>query len=82
MRIWFVDAFAVRVFKGNTAAIVPLDDWLPDDPMQAIAAENRCAETAFFVPTGLKGNYQLRWFTPETEVPLCGHATLAAGASC
>jgi predicted PhzF superfamily epimerase YddE/YHI9 len=80
MRIWFVDAFAARVFEGNTAAVVPLDEWLPDELMQAIAAENRCAETAFFTPTGLKGNYQLRWFTPEVEVPICGHATLAAGA--
>jgi PhzF family phenazine biosynthesis protein len=80
MRIWFVDAFAANVFEGNTAAVVPLDAWLPDALMQAIAAENRCAETAFFIPTGLKGNYQLRWFTPLTEVPLCGHATLAAGA--
>jgi predicted PhzF superfamily epimerase YddE/YHI9 len=80
MRIWFVDAFTDRVFAGNTAAVVPLTSWLPDDVLQAIAAENRCSETAFFVPTGLKGNYQLRWFTPLTEVPLCGHATLAAGA--
>lgn len=80
MRIWFVDAFADRVFAGATAAVVPLQSWLGDDILQAIAAENRCSETAFFVPTGLKGNYQLRWFTPLTEVPLCGHATLAAGA--
>ena len=79
MRIWFVDAFAANVFEGNTAAVVPLDAWLPDALMQAIAAENRCAETAFFIPTGLKGNYQLRWFTPEVEVPVCGHATLGAG---
>jgi PhzF family phenazine biosynthesis protein len=80
MRIWFVDAFTDRVFTGNTAAVVPLTGWLPDDVLQAIAAENRCSETSFFVPTGLKGRYQLRWFTPQTEVPLCGHATLAAGA--
>lgn len=80
MRIWFVDAFTDKVFAGNTAAVVPLTSWLPDDVLQAIAAENRCSETAFFVPTGLKGRYQLRWFTPQIEVPLCGHATLAAGA--
>jgi PhzF family phenazine biosynthesis protein len=80
MRIWFVDAFTDRVFSGNTAAVVPLPAWLADDVLQAIAAENRCSETAFLVPTGLKANYQLRWFTPEAEVPLCGHATLAAGA--
>jgi predicted PhzF superfamily epimerase YddE/YHI9 len=79
MRIWFVDAFTDKVFAGNTAAVVPLTAWLGDDVLQAIAAENRCSETAFFVPTGLKGNYQLRWFTPLTEVPICGHATLAAG---
>lgn len=80
MRIWFVDAFTDRVFSGNTAAVVPLAAWLSDDVLQAIAAENRCSETAFLVPTGLKANYQLRWFTPEAEMPLCGHATLAAGA--
>jgi predicted PhzF superfamily epimerase YddE/YHI9 len=80
MRIWFVDAFADRVFTGAAAAVVPLQAWLSDDILQAIAAENRVSETAFFVSTGLKGNYQLRWFTPLTEVPLCGHATLAAGA--
>jgi PhzF family phenazine biosynthesis protein len=80
MRIWVVDAFTDRVFSGNPAGVVPLERWLPDATLQAIAAENNLAETAFFVPTGLKGNYQLRWFTPATEVPICGHATLAAGA--
>lgn len=80
MRIWFVNAFTDRVFAGNTAAVVPLEAWQPDSLLLSIAAENRCSETAFFVPTGLKGNYQLRWFTPLEEVPLCGHATLAAGA--
>lgn len=80
MKIWIVDAFTDRVFTGNPAAVVPMDRWLPDATLQAIAAENRLSETAFVVPTGLRGNYQLRWFTPTTEVPLCGHATLAAGA--
>jgi len=80
MRIWVVDAFTDRVFTGNPAAVVPLDRWLPDATLQAIALENKLSETAFVVPTGLKGNYQLRWFTPTTEVPICGHATLAAGA--
>lgn len=80
MKIWIVDAFTDRVFTGNPAAVVPLDRWLPDATLQAIAAENKLSETAFVVPTGLKGNYQLRWFTPATEVPVCGHATLAAGA--
>jgi PhzF family phenazine biosynthesis protein len=80
MKIWLVHAFTDRVFTGNPAGVVPLDRWLPDATLQQIATENNLSETAFFVPTGLKGNYQLRWFTPETEVPLCGHATLAAGA--
>lgn len=80
MRIWVVDAFTDRVFTGNPAGVVPLDRWLPDATLQAIASENKLSETAFVVPTGLKGNYQLRWFTPLQEVPICGHATLAAGA--
>ena len=80
MRIFVVHAFTDRVFSGNPAAVVPLERWLPDAILQAVATENKLSETAFFVPTGLKGNYQLRWFTPATEVPLCGHATLAAGA--
>lgn len=80
MKIWIVDAFTDRVFTGNPAGVVPLDRWLPDATLQAIAAENKLSETAFVVSAGLKGNYQLRWFTPTTEVTLCGHATLAAGA--
>jgi PhzF family phenazine biosynthesis protein len=71
-----VDAFAGQVFTGNPAAICPLETWLPDDQMQAIAAENNLAETAFFVPNG--AGYKLRWFTPAVEVELCGHATLAS----
>jgi PhzF family phenazine biosynthesis protein len=71
-----VDAFASQVFKGNPAAVCPLDSWLPDATMQSIALENNLAETAFFVPKG--DGYHLRWFTPATEVDLCGHATLAA----
>ena len=69
MKIWIVDAFTDRVFTGNPAAVVPMDRWLPDATLQAIAAENRLSETAFVVPTGLRGNYQLRWFTPKVEVP-------------
>jgi PhzF family phenazine biosynthesis protein len=80
MKIWIVHAFTERLFTGNPAAVVPLERWLPDAALQAIATENRLSETAFLAPTGLRGNYQLRWFTPATEVPLCGHATLAAGA--
>ncbi len=79
--IYQVDAFADAVFKGNPAAIMPLDSWLPDATMQALAAENNLAETAFFVPQkgGLgEDGFGLRWFTPEVEVDLCGHATLAS----
>lgn len=75
--IYQVDAFADRVFRGNPAAVCPLQDWLPDATMQAIAAENNLSETAFFVRQG--SDYALRWFTPTVEVDLCGHATLAAG---
>ena len=73
--IFQVDAFAQRQFEGNPAAVVPLDDWLPDALLQAIAAENNLSETAFFVRTGER--FELRWFTPTAEVDLCGHATLA-----
>lgn len=75
--VYQVDAFTSEVFRGNPAAVVPLTAWLPDQTMQAIAAENNLAETAFFVETG-PARYHLRWFTPEVEVDLCGHATLAA----
>ena len=71
-----VDAFASHVFAGNPAAVCPLEAWLPDAQMQAIAAENNLAETAFFVRNG--SGYKLRWFTPAVEVDLCGHATLAS----
>ena len=74
-RLFQVDAFAARPFEGNPAAVVPLDAWLSEDQMLAIAAENNLAETAFFVPEG--EGYRLRWFTPTVEVDLCGHATLA-----
>ena len=75
-----VDAFADKPFTGNPAAVMPLDHWLADEVMQAIAAENNLAETAFTVPSEQQGaDYDLRWFTPTVEVDLCGHATLAAG---
>jgi predicted PhzF superfamily epimerase YddE/YHI9 len=74
--IFQVDAFTDRLFRGNPAAVCPLERWLPDATLQAIAAENNLAETAFFVRDG--GDYALRWFTPTVEVDLCGHATLAA----
>lgn len=76
MRMFQVDAFADRVFAGNPAAVLVLDDWLPDDLMLAIAGENNLAETAFAVPKG-SGAWRLRWFTPAHEVNFCGHATLA-----
>ncbi|HXG80712.1 MAG TPA: PhzF family phenazine biosynthesis protein [Sphingomicrobium sp.] len=75
-----VDAFAERPFTGNPAAVMPLDHWLPDEVMQAIAAENNLSETAFTVPSERDdADFDLRWFTPLCEVDLCGHATLAAG---
>jgi len=74
--IWQVDAFSARCFAGNPAAVVPLDAWLPDAVLQAIAAENNLSETAYILGGG--GEYQIRWFTPTEEVPLCGHATLAS----
>jgi len=76
IRQYQVDAFASRVFEGNPAAVCPLDTWLPENTLQAIAAENNLSETAFFVPSG--DGFELRWFTPATEVDLCGHATLAS----
>jgi len=75
-----VDAFADRVFGGNPAAVMPLEAWLDDATLQAIAAENNLAETAFVIPwQGDDADFELRWFTPTVEVALCGHATLAAG---
>ena len=76
--IFQIDAFTTRRFAGNPAAVMPLDAYLEDAQLQAIAAENNLAETAFLVPE--RGDYRLRWFTPTTEVPLCGHATLASAA--
>jgi PhzF family phenazine biosynthesis protein len=75
--IYQVDAFTSRPFAGNPAAVCPLDAWLPDETLQAIAAENNLSETAFFVRQG--DRFALRWFTPAVEVDLCGHATLASG---
>lgn len=74
--IYQVDAFASEVFAGNPAAVCPLEAWLPDEVMQAIATENNLSETAFLVRTG--ADYDLRWFTPAVEVDLCGHATLGS----
>lgn len=76
--IFQVDAFTGKLFAGNPAAVVVLDFFLPDQTLEAIAAENNLAETAFLVRDG--SDYRIRWFTPTVEVPLCGHATLASAA--
>lgn len=75
MQFFQVDAFTDTLFKGNPAAVMKLDEFLPDAVMQNIAAENNLAETAFVVPNG--DHYLLRWFTPELEIDFCGHATVA-----
>jgi PhzF family phenazine biosynthesis protein len=77
-RIFQLDAFAIRRFTGNPAAVMPMDEFPEDSMLQALAAENNLAETAFLVRDG--EDYRLRWFTPLVEVPLCGHATLASAA--
>jgi PhzF family phenazine biosynthesis protein len=74
--IYQVDAFTDKVFGGNPAAVCPLETWLPTTVMQQIASENSVAETAFFIP--VDRGYAIRWFTPEIEMDLCGHATLTA----
>ena len=74
-RLYQIDAFTSERFAGNPAAVVPLEEWLDDATLQAVAAENNLSETAFFIPDG--DGYELRWFTPQLEVNLCGHATLA-----
>lgn len=76
LNLYQVDAFASRLFKGNPAAVIPLAAWIPDKLMQQLAMENNLAETVFFVPEG--DEYHIRWFTPEAEINLCGHATLAS----
>ncbi len=76
LSIYQIDAFAKKTFEGNPAAICPLQEWLADDILLSIAEENNLSETAFFIAT--KEGFHIRWFTPLTEVDLCGHATLAA----
>jgi len=73
--IFQVDAFTDSIFGGNPAAVIPLKSWLPEETMQQIAMENNLSETAFYVEE--REGFTLRWFTPEVEVDLCGHATLA-----
>src|SRR3989338_9096409 len=72
-----IDAFTDQLFGGNPAAVCPLQAWLSDEQMQAIARENNLAETGFFIPLQ-EQHFQLRWFTPDYEIDLCGHGTLAA----
>lgn len=76
LKLYQIDAFAEQAFEGNPAAIVPLEEWLPDKTLQQIAEENNLAETAYYVPS--KSGFHIRWFTPCSEVKLCGHATLAS----
>ncbi len=76
MTVYHVDAFTNKLFGGNPAAVCPLQQWLADDVMQKLAAENNLSETAFFVKDG--EDFFIRWFTPEFEIDLCGHATLAS----
>lgn len=76
MNLYQVDAFTDKVFGGNPAAVIPMEEWPSDQLMQSIALENNLAETAFIVPEG--NDYRIRWFTPAVEVDLCGHATLAS----
>ena len=76
LSIYQIDAFTDEVFKGNPACVVPLKEWLPDQTLLNIAQENAVAETAYFIRT--KDRFHLRWFTPDIEMDLCGHATLAS----
>jgi PhzF family phenazine biosynthesis protein len=79
MTLYQVDAFTDKLFHGNPAAVIPLDKWIDDELMQKIAMENNLSETVFFAPSGNHGiDYDIRWFTPELEINLCGHATLAS----
>ncbi|WP_411822324.1 PhzF family phenazine biosynthesis protein [Leptospira sp. 'Mane'] len=78
LKIYQLDAFSNGLFSGNPAAVIPLDEWLPVSTMQSIALENQLSETVFFIKEG--DGYGIRWFTPETEVDLCGHATLACAS--
>lgn len=79
MTLYQVDAFTNKLFAGNPAAVIPLDHWIEDGLMQNLAMENNLAETVFFVPRrGEPADFDIRWFTPESEINLCGHATLAS----
>lgn len=77
LKVNYINAFTEVIFKGNPAAVIIIDDWLCDDVMQSIATENNLSETAFVKPVGMR-RYEIRWFSPITEIDFCGHATLAA----
>ena len=79
LTIYQIDAFADQLFSGNPAAVIPLQSWIGEELMQQLAMENNLAETVFFVPSSRDDvDYDIRWFTPEAEINLCGHATLAS----
>jgi PhzF family phenazine biosynthesis protein len=79
MTLYQIDAFTDKLFSGNPAAVIPLQKWIDDELMQKIAMENNLSETVFFVPSDLTdADFEIRWFTPELEINLCGHATLAS----
>ncbi len=79
MTLYQVDAFTNKLFSGNPAAVIPLTEWLDTELMQTIALENNLSETVYFVPSkSADADYEIRWFTPEIEINLCGHATLAS----
>jgi PhzF family phenazine biosynthesis protein len=79
LTLYQADAFTNKVFGGNPAAVIPLTEWLPDELMQQLALENNLSETVFFVPSNNDtSDFDIRWFTPEVEINLCGHATLAS----
>lgn len=79
LSVYQVDAFAKKLFHGNPAVVIPLDEWIDERLMQQIAMENNQSETVFFVPSSQEGiDFDIRWFTPSAEINLCGHATLAA----
>ena len=79
LKVQFINAFTDVLFKGNSAAVIVVDNWLSKDVMQFIATENNLSETAFLKPQAL-GTYEIRWFSPITEIDFCGHATLAASS--
>jgi PhzF family phenazine biosynthesis protein len=79
LTLYQIDAFTDKLFKGNPAAVIPLESWLDENLMQQISMENNLSETVFFTPSKNKNaDFEIRWFTPEIEIDLCGHATLAA----